>query len=81
MSTWHKAATSPFPKWEIKDSPKLKEFADNLKLDENGKFSKQVENTAEKGETSNFSFSHSVFKWLVLQTGKIQGLFKKGLME
>ena len=31
--------------------------------------------------TSNFSFSHSVFKRLVLQTGKNQGLFGKGLMK
>ena len=29
--------------------------------------------------TSNFSFSHSVFKRLVLQTCKNQGLFRKGL--
>ena len=29
--------------------------------------------------TSNFSFSHSVFKRLVLQTGKNQSLFRKGL--
>ena len=29
--------------------------------------------------TSNFSFSHSVFKRLVLQTCKKQGLFGKGL--
>ena len=29
--------------------------------------------------TSNLSFSHSVFKRLVLQTRKIQGLFGKGL--
>ena len=29
--------------------------------------------------TSNFSFSHSVFKRLVLQTRKDQGLFGKGL--
>ena len=29
--------------------------------------------------TSNFSFSHSVFKKLVLQTRKSQGLFAKGL--
>ena len=29
--------------------------------------------------TSNFSFSHSVFKRLVLQTHKNQGLFGKGL--
>ena len=31
--------------------------------------------------TSNFSFSHSVFKRLVLQTRKNQGLFGKGLKE
>ena len=31
--------------------------------------------------TSNFSFSHSVFKRLVLQTPKNQGLFGKGLMH
>ena len=30
--------------------------------------------------TSNFSFSHSVFKLLVLQTRKNQGLFGKGLI-
>ena len=29
--------------------------------------------------TSNFSFSHSVFKRLVLQTRKNKGLFRKGL--
>ena len=31
--------------------------------------------------TSDFSFSHSVFKKLVLQTGKNQGLFGKGLKQ
>ena len=31
--------------------------------------------------TSNFSFSHSVFDRLVLQTGKNQGLCRKGLMD
>ena len=31
--------------------------------------------------TSNFSFSHSVFKRLVQQTRKNQGLFGKGLKE
>ena len=30
--------------------------------------------------TSNFSFSHTVFKRLGLQTHKNQGLFGKGLM-
>ena len=47
----------------------MKDFADdNFKFDENGrKLSKPVKNTVEKGEialTSNFSFSHSVFKRL-----------------
>ena len=31
--------------------------------------------------TSNFSFSHSVFKRFVLQTRKNQGLFGKGLTK
>ena len=51
---------------------KLKQSSDdNFKFDENGrKFSKWVENTVGKGEIarkSNFSFSHSVFKWLISQ--------------
>ena len=62
---------------------KLKEFADNnSELDENGrKFSKKVETLWKKEKlliTSNFSFSHSVFKRLVQQTHKNQGLFGKG---
>ena len=49
------------------NSSKLKEFADdNFKFDENGrKLSKQVENSEEKEKllvTSNFSFSHSVYR-------------------
>ena len=73
------------------DSSKLKEFADNnFKFNEKGRqFSTPVGNTMGKGEiacydqfllvTSNFSFSHSVFKRLVMQTRKNQGLFGKGL--
>ena len=54
---------------------------DNFKFDENGKkFFKQVENTVAKGEIAIFPFSHSVFKRLVLQTHKNQGLFGKGLI-
>ena len=55
---------SHFPKQQFLDSSKLKEFADNkFKFDGNGrKFSKRVENIV----MSNFSFSHSVFKRLVL---------------
>ena len=71
------------PKRQILDSPKLEEFVNNkFRFDENGrKFSKWIENTVGKGEllvTSNFSFSHSVFKILELQTRKNQGLFGKG---
>ena len=60
------------------DSSKLKVFAgDNFKLDENGrKFSKPVENIVGKGEIARyeqFSFSHSVFKRPVLQTGLVCG--------
>ena len=63
---------SPITRQQILDSSKLKKFEDdNFKFDENGrKLSKWVENTVGKGEllvTSNFSFSHSVFKRLVSQ--------------
>ena len=74
---------SLFPKRQILDSFKFKEFADdNFKFNKNGrKFSKQVENTVGKGEiacyeqfllfpqfiTSSFSFSNSVFIRLVSQ--------------
>ena len=75
---------SPFPKQQILDFSKLKEFADdNYEFDENGeKFSKGTEDAVGKGKllvTSDFSFSHGVFKRLVLQTRKNQGLFGKGL--
>ena len=63
---------NPFPKQQILDPLKLKEFADdNFEFDENGrKFSKWLENTVGKGKIalmSNFSFCHCVFKRLVLQ--------------
>ena len=47
LMSWH----LPFPKRQILDSSKLKEFADdNFKFDGNGrKFSKRVENTVGKG--------------------------------
>ena len=56
----------------------MKEFADdNFKFDENGsKLSKWVEKLWEKEKllvTSNFSFSHSVFKRLVFQ-GRQKGV-------
>ena len=71
----------PFPKQQILDSSKLKEFADdNFKLNENGgKCYKQVENTVGKWEIARneqFSpLSYSVFQRLILQTRKNQGLF------
>ena len=48
--------SSPFPKRQILDSSKLKEFADdNSKFDENGrKFSKWFENTVGKGEIARY---------------------------
>ena len=71
----------PFPQCQILDSCKLKE--DNFKFDENSrKFSKRVYNTLGKRKllvTSNFSFSDSVFKRLVLQTSKNHCLFGKGI--
>ena len=46
----------PFPKQQILDSSKLKEFADNnFKFDENGrKFSKWIENAVGKGEIARY---------------------------
>ena len=63
---------------------KLKEFADdNFTFDENGrKSSKWVENTVGKRVllvTSNFSFSHSVFKRLVSQGHQKASLCGNGL--
>ena len=63
----------------------MKEFPDNnFKFDENGRqFFKWVENTVAKGEIAHYeraiSSFFSVFKRLVLQTCKNQGLFDKGL--
>ena len=61
----------------------MKGFADdNLKFDENGrKFLNRVENIVRKGEIvryEQFLLFYSVFKRLVLQTCKNQGLFWKG---
>ena len=76
----------PFPKQQILSPNKLKGFADdNFEFNEDGKkFSKKGKKKTlwEKEKllvTSNFSFSHSVFERLVLQTRKNQGLFWKGL--
>ena len=81
---FHSKWTSPFPKRQILDSSKLKELADNdFKFDENGRKSIQMGRKHWEKEklliTSKFSFSHGVFKILLLQTRKNQGLFGKGL--
>ena len=55
---------------------------DNLKFDENGrKFSKRLWEKEKLLLTSNFSFSHNVFKRLVQQTFKNKGLFGKELRD
>ena len=60
---------NPFPLYKILDQPKLKAFADN-KLNVTKMIIPvfyRLENVVEKGEiacTSNFSFSHNVFKRL-----------------
>ena len=73
---------------QILDPSKLTEFAaNNFKFDENAtKFFNWVEKTLGEKEKllimlilAHFSFSHSVFKRLVLQKRKNQGLFGKGL--
>ena len=75
----------PFPKQQILDSSKLKASADdNFKFGKNGgKPSNRVEYTVGKEKllvTSNFSFSHNVFKRLLLQTRENPGLFGNGLI-
>ena len=72
----------PFSKQQILDSSKLKQFeVDNFKFNENGrKFSKREESTVEKEKllvTSNFSFSPSAFKRLVLQTSKTRAIWER----
>ena len=49
-------AVNPFPKRQILDSSKLKDFADeNFIVDENGgKFFKRIENTVGKGEIARY---------------------------
>ena len=74
-----------FPKQQILDSSKIKEFADdNVKFDEdNNDFSKGVENIVGKGEIACYKqflfFLHSVFKSLLQLTHKKKGLCGKGL--
>ena len=56
LGTRFRILYQPFPKWQILDSSKLKEFADdNFKFDENGrKLHKWVENTEGKGEIARY---------------------------
>ena len=58
----------PFPKQQVLDLSKLKEYADdNFKFDENDrKFSKWVENTVEKGKIAHyeqFLLFSQCFQW------------------
>ena len=76
--------SEPFPKRQILDSSKLKEFEDNnFEIDENGsEFWKSVENTVGKGKIARyeqFLLFPSVFKKLVVQTCNSQGLSWKQL--
>ena len=70
-------------KGQILDSSKLKELADNFIFDGNDRQCSNGYKTLWEKEklfvTSNFSFSCSVSKRLVLQTRKNNGLFGKGL--
>ena len=74
-----------FPKQQILDCSKLKEFADDdFKFDRNDrKFSKWLEKTVGKGEIARYEqfllFPQFFFKRLVLQPHANQGLFWKGL--
>ena len=72
---------NPLPDDKILDWSKLKQSADdNFEFDVNNrKLSKLVENTVGKGVTSNFSFSHCVFKRLVSQGRQKVSLCGNGL--
>ena len=52
----NKKNVQPFPKQQILDTSKIKEFAENnSKFNENGrKFSKRLENTVGKGEIARY---------------------------
>ena len=72
----------PFPKRQILDSSKLKEFADdNFKFDNNSKkFPKREENTVGNREiaTSNFSFPTELSKHLHCRQVKTKACLGKG---
>ena len=79
---------SPYTNDGFLDSSKLKEFADdNFRFDKNCRaftkkkhgFKKTLREKEKLLMISNFSFSHSVFKRLVLQTSKNKSLSGKRL--
>ena len=76
--------SKPFPKRQILDSSKLKEYADdNFNFDENGtKFFKRVENTVRKGEIACFEqfllFSPSFQQDLYCRHEKTRACLGKG---
>ena len=77
---------NPFPHDKILDQTKLKAFADD-KLHVTKRIITvfdRVENIVEKGEiacTSNFSFSHNIFKRLLSQTRQNVSLCGNGLRK
>ena len=81
LDLWLLMTPSLFAKQLIVDSSKLRDFVeDNFKFDENGreKLENRQKTMWEKEKLlimSNFSFSHSVFKRLVLQTCENKSLF------
>ena len=84
MNTFSLALFNPLLDDKILDRSKMRQCAaDNFRCHENSrKFSKRVENTVGKEKlfvTSNFSFSHSVFKRLVSQGLHKVSLCGKGL--
>ena len=75
-----------FPKRQILDSSKLKEFAkDNSKFDENGgKFCKGIENTVGKGKIARhkqFLLFPQCFQKISTADTYKKGLFGKGLND
>ena len=77
----------PFPKQQILDSSKLKVFGnDNFEFDENdGKFSKRIENTADKGEIACnkqfLLFPPAFSKYLYGRQVKTRACLGKGYLD
>ena len=71
----------PFPKRQILDSCKLKEFADeNFKFDANGRMlSKQVENTMGKGQIARYI--SQCFEKTCCRHVKIRACLRKGFKD